>query len=115
MTGELTEATSPRALPAASAWVEQALSGQAAIVLASIAVAALGLALFTGRVSVRRALATLLGCFLLFGAPTIGRSLHALETAEAADVGNAPPAVQELPTAPPVNDPYAGASVIPSG
>ncbi len=109
----LSEPGSQRALPAAAAWLEQALSGNAALLLGSIAVAGLGYALFTGRLPVRQALATLAGCFLLFGAPIIARSLLTLERTRLAEQSTArATSSTNLPSVPRNEDPYAGAGLV---
>ncbi|MEO9131171.1 MAG: TrbC/VirB2 family protein [Sphingomonas sp.] len=63
---------------AAVTWVEHALLGTAATVTAVICVAGLGYAFLAGRVPARRAITVLIGCFILFGAPTIVAGLSAL-------------------------------------
>lgn len=109
----LAEPASQRALPNAAAWVEQALSGNAALLLGSISVAALGYALFTGRLPVRQALATVAGCVLLFGAPAIGRALRDLDgPKEAIQPSPTPMNGPNLPNVPRNEDPYAGAGLV---
>lgn len=109
----LAEPASQRALPIAAAWLEQAISGNVAFLLGSIAVAVLGYALFTGRLPVRQALATLAGCVLLFGAPAIGRALRNLDgSKEAVQQSATPMNGPTLPNVPRNEDPYAGAGLV---
>jgi type IV secretory pathway VirB2 component (pilin) len=110
----LAEAPVPPVLPSAASWIEQAITGNAALLMATIAIATLGYALFMGRLPIRQGLAALAGCFLLFGAPTIGRALQQLGGAPIAAVpdgqeGN----LTALPTAQLQADPYAGAGLVP--
>jgi len=56
-------------------WIEHGLLGSAATAVAAICVAGLGFAFLAGHVPVRRALTVLIGCFILFGAPTIAAGL----------------------------------------
>jgi type IV secretory pathway VirB2 component (pilin) len=100
---------------AAAGWVERLLIGPLGTSLAVIAVAWFGFGLLSGRLSVRRGGLLILGCFILFGAPSLARGLLGL----AGETGGArpmpvpqtitppPPAVPS----PPAFDPYAGASV----
>ena len=115
----LAEASMPRVLLSAAGWFEQAVSGNAALLVATIAVGAIGFALFTGRLPVRQGLAALAGCFLLFGSAAIGRALRGLGgPVYAASEANSPPdsSLVTLPTVPPERDPYAGAGLVyPSG
>ena len=100
---------------AAAGWFERLLTGPLGTSAAVIAVAWFGFELLAGRLSVRRGGLLVLGCFVLFGAPGIARSL--LSAANSAGGGRSapvpltiiapPPAVPS----PPAYDPYAGASV----
>jgi type IV secretory pathway VirB2 component (pilin) len=105
---------SPGALVTAANWLQQLMAGNAAMLLGVIAVAVLGLAMFNGQLPVRRGLMVVAGCFLLFGAPSIGRGLMGLPSAELAmerrDEPPDPP--RPLPTVPPDRDPYAGAGLL---
>ncbi|MEO7691074.1 MAG: TrbC/VirB2 family protein [Sphingomonas sp.] len=69
---------SSSSIVAAITWLEHALLGTAATAIAAICVAGLGYAFLAGRVPMRRAIAVLVGCFILFGAPTIAAGLSAL-------------------------------------
>lgn len=62
-------------IAAASSWLNDLLTGELAVSLAVIAIAFLGFAMLAGRIELRTALRTILGCFVLFGAPTIANSL----------------------------------------
>lgn len=102
-------------LIAAVAWIEGVLLGPVATTMATIAIAWLGIAMLTGRTDWRRGLTVVLGCFILFGAPVIGRALAGLTST---GVGAAPDLTQSeptpppaLPQMPPAVDPYAGAAV----
>jgi len=96
-------------------WLQHLLTGSVATIVAVLAVAATGAAMLTGRVDVRRGAAVIVGCFLLFGAPTITTGLYAALTGGFA--GSAPQASSSSPKAPAVPkspdpyDPYAGAAV----
>lgn len=116
-TASLAEPPSPGVLRPAAMWIEGILTGTLASVLAVIAVAALGFALLSGRIDLRRGLTVLVGCFILFGAPAIAAGLRSLADATSGEdsTSGASPTVQ-TPIAPaPPNpnyfDPYAGASV----
>lgn len=102
-------------LAGAAHWVADVMTGTVATIVATLAVAALGLAMLQGRLSVRDAARAVLGCFILFGAPYMARSLAGM--APSADI---PAVVYSAPTPPPPvvpptpqadRDPYAGASV----
>lgn len=103
------------ALLVAVNWAQDALLGTAAIILATIAIAALGLLMMQGRIPLRRGATAIFGCFLIFGSPVIARGIAGLQ----ADVaGGLPTAVVSsepplpIPASPsPGYDPYAGASV----
>lgn len=96
-------------------WVVDLLVGPIGTSIAVISVAWVGFSLLGGRLSVRRGAMVVLGCFILFGAPTIARELVGLTGL----VGGEQPApdprstapLQSPPPLPPQPDPYAGASV----
>lgn len=104
------------AIAAAAEWVADSLLGSAAISTGILAIAAIGIAMLWGRLDLRFAGRTVLGVFILFGAPMISyelmQTLGARETATP-DIAQSPdvlpPAV--IPKNAPVNDPYAGAAV----
>lgn len=105
------------ALSNAVLWAQSALLGTIASAIAVIAVATMGLLMLSGRIDVRRGARTILGCFLIFGAPTIAAAFMAM--VGGATEAPAPPQAESaplpvLPPAPPRQtsvDPYAGASV----
>lgn len=109
------------ALLTAARWMESLVQGPAATTLAVLAVAATGLMMLSGRLPVRRGLVVALGCFVLFGAPTIARGLFAAAggmpesgVAPAMPIAAAVPPPAYNPPSPPrqAADPYAGASII---
>jgi type IV secretory pathway VirB2 component (pilin) len=67
--------TPTNAIHAAVYWVEGALDGTFASILAVIAIASVGLLLMTGRVDVRRATQVIVGCFIIFGASAIAQGI----------------------------------------
>jgi type IV secretory pathway VirB2 component (pilin) len=109
----------PVAIHAAVEWLQQTLTGTLATTVAIIAIAWFGLMMISGRIPRRRGLQLVLGCFIVFGASTIGASLtHILGSADrdvmevpgpGVVVATVPPPTQRVP---PVNyDPYAGAAL----
>lgn len=103
------------AIVAAVKWVVDGLLGPAAISIAVVAVGGIGLAMLLGRFDLRLAGRTVLGIFIIFGAPVIAYEITQSSTARqtALDVAitvNAP-AAPTMPKNAPVNDPYAGAAV----
>lgn len=112
----------PNAIDGAIGWFQATLVGSVATAVAIIAMACLGLLLLSGRLSGRRGIQLILGCFVVFGAPTIASGiLNALSLKD-----DRAPAVDALPTAanvapvpmrplPPNQpyDPYAGAALPP--
>lgn len=106
------------ALIASVVWLRALLTGTAAVTVAILAVATLGILMLSGRLELRRGVRTLIGCFVLFGATALSAGIvGAGQLSEAglvvppapisvSPINNAHPA---LPTAP--YDPYAGASV----
>jgi len=106
---------------AAVSWVQGALLGTVATAIATIAIAALGFLMLTGRLPVRRGMIAILGCFILFGASSMARSIRSglAEMAGAPEpvpVAYAPPPLRPPPppAAPrpvPPADPFAGAAV----
>lgn len=116
MATDLGTPISPGALVTAANWLQQVVAGNAAMLLGVIAVAVLGLGMFNGQLPVRRGLVVVAGCFLLFGAPSIGRALLGLPNAEpkevAASEGEPVPKPVSLPAVPIDRDPYAGAGLV---
>jgi type IV secretory pathway VirB2 component (pilin) len=102
-------------LPAVE-WVQGLLLGTVATSVAVIAVAATGFLMLSGRIDARRGLITIIGCFILFGAPAIARGLRAAagdgEIAANQPIDPPPPLLAPpTPPKPNVFDPYAGASL----
>ena len=100
-------------------WLQNVLLGPIATAIAIIAVAGLGYMALSGRIDLRRGASVVIGCFVMFGAPTIARGIQAVAGAPDPGFFSAPPVAQVqdpviVPTpAPAVDtyDPYAGASV----
>lgn len=105
----------PEPVIASSAdWVGHTLLGNVAIGLCVIAVAFVGLMLMSGHLAVREAMRVCLGCFILFGAPTIASSLFGGPNPQAQMTVEAPIMADPVPSPqlPPAHyDPYAGASL----
>ncbi|MFL9841149.1 TrbC/VirB2 family protein [Sphingomonas sp. ST-64] len=112
--GDPLSGPSSSALVAAAEWIQGTLLGTLATTIAVIAIAWIGLGMLTGRIDLRRGATIVLGCFVLFGAPTIAAGLMRLGDAS---VGRAAEPIAPAPPAPIVTlspvpyDPYAGASV----
>lgn len=98
-------------------WVQSAMFGTIASAVAVIAIALVGMAMLGGRIDVRHSIRTVLGCFLIFGAPTIAAAFMALVSVPTAPVIESIPVATPLALLPPPPpreasfDPYAGASV----
>lgn len=113
-------ATEPSALTTAVTWLEGVLLGSVATAVATIAVAGVGFMLLTGRVHYRKGAQVVIGCFILFGAPTIVAGVTSASASIGGGSGPAPEVVVSPPVAvapmpapaqPPGNyDPFAGAS-----
>lgn len=68
-------------------WLESALLGSLATVVATLAIAGVGFLMLSGRFEPRRASIVILGCFLLFGSGVIASGLvGASETVAAQEV-----------------------------
>jgi type IV secretory pathway VirB2 component (pilin) len=65
----------PGVLVPAVQWIEGALLGSLATVIAILAIAGIGFAMFSGRIALRRTISAILGCFVLLGASSIARGL----------------------------------------
>lgn len=106
-------------LLADASWIEGTLLGGLATIVAVIAVAAVGVAMFEGRVDLKRGMAVIAGCFVLFGAPAISAGLMSIVERDGVAVTKAPAPLALtmpppiLPPAPQKQgfDPYAGAAV----
>lgn len=100
---------------AAMQWVVDLLIGPIGTSIAIIAVAWVGFSLLEGRLTVRRGATVVLGCFILFGAPTIARELLGLAGRDGGQIAapDLPPAAppKPPPPLPPQPDPYAGAAL----
>jgi type IV secretory pathway VirB2 component (pilin) len=114
----LTDPTGSRPIAEGVAWVQGAALGSVATTVAVIAVAAIGLMMFAGRLELRRGITVVLGCFILFGAASIAAELTGLDRADGLQgsvaASDPSPLASQLPaSAPPpaAYDPYAGASV----
>lgn len=105
--------TGGSSLSAAATWISATMLGTVGTSLAVISIAGLGFEMLGGRLSVRRGVTMILGCFILFGAPAIAAAFIALarDTSSAVPVPvHTPSAERPLPSkAPPPSDPYAGA------
>lgn len=113
--GDPLSGPSSSALPAAAEWIQGTLLGSLATTIAVIAIAWIGLGMLTGRIDLRRGATVVLGCFVLFGAPTIAAGLMRLGDAggpaSVPVVVAAPPPPPKMSPSPAPYDPYAGASV----
>ena len=98
----------------AGLWLQHLLLGGLATSVAVLAIAVAGTAMLTGRIDIRRGSTVILGCFLLFGAPTIATGLRNVLGTNGAIAENTPSPATKLPSMPPSTnpfDPYAGATV----
>jgi type IV secretory pathway VirB2 component (pilin) len=114
----LTDAPASSAIDASAAWISDLIVGPLATFIAVIVIAWMGFAMLSGRLAIRRGLAAILGCFLLFGAKGIADGLRAAAAAEAS------PRTAIIPPPPHFSntpkhldntnnyDPYAGAAVM---
>jgi type IV secretory pathway VirB2 component (pilin) len=113
----LTDSPPDSAITSATIWISDLLFGPLATSIAIIAIAWVGFSMLSGRIEIRRGLAVVFGCFLLFGAKGIAEGLRSTATIEGAPpVANAPPPPNFQKSSPSANktdayDPYAGASV----
>ncbi|BBF68407.1 hypothetical protein SBA_ch1_06070 [Sphingomonas bisphenolicum] len=92
------------------------MTGSMATAIATLAIAVLGFLMFSGRFDWRRSAATIMGCFLIFGAPIIaGGLMGAASTNMIAkrQVSEEPLVTPPTPRAPQHYDPYAGAALPP--
>lgn len=90
--------------------------GSPATVAATLAVAIVGFQLFEGRMCWRRGVRTMIGCFLIFGAPVIAAGLLMPISTGSASLPH--PSIEVDVTPPPPRaaqpyDPYAGAALPP--
>lgn len=117
--GFTTYPSEPSVFVAASEWVQATLLGSLATAVAVIAVATVGLLLLTGRLSLKRGLMVIVGCFILFGASNVANGLRSAGSSFASVSGESltgtqvqPTALQLPPPAPAQEDPYAGATLM---
>lgn len=110
------------AISGALQWIESALAGNLASAVAIIAIACFGMMLMSGRISKRRGVQLVFGCFIVFGAGPIAQGI--VHTILGVDHGGRlepakmPPAIlQSAPTSATLPadtyDPYAGAALPP--
>ena len=105
-------------LVAAMSWLQQTMLGPLATTIAVIAVASVGLMVFSGRLNIRYGINVIVGCFIVFGASAIGSGIQSFsgrgEVGELARESLWTPAPTALPPPAPEDpaaaDPYAGAS-----
>ena len=101
-------------LVAAVGWIQSLVLGSLAVSVAVIAIAAVGFLMLTGRVSYRRGLGAVIGCFIVFAAAGVGAALRtSLATGSASDPkvlpSSGPSAGSQAPSTPPaLYDPNAG-------
>jgi type IV secretion system protein VirB2 len=117
----LTDPPAISAIAAATAWVSDLLFGPLATAIAIIAIAWIGFAMLSGRIDIRRGLAVVFGCFLLFGARGIAEGLRSAAVSEnTPTIAAVPPPPVFAKPAPSAGvqsgyDPYAGAAVMRPG
>lgn len=105
------------ALAQAGQWAAQLATGSIATGAATIAIAAVGFAMLAGRMDLRRGANVIIGCFILFAAPTMARTVlqwagaGEADRAAAYDLSSLPTAPSGPPSAQPFA-PYAGVSLI---
>jgi type IV secretory pathway VirB2 component (pilin) len=101
--GDTPQVEGAEPLLAALQWLQGTALGTIATMIAIIAIAAIGILLLTGRIEWRRGVTTIIGCFVLFGAPAIASGiLSAIGDGGASD---AAPIVVTPVQAPPVPAP----------
>jgi type IV secretion system protein VirB2 len=102
-------------------WLQTAMLGTIATIIAGLAVAFVGTLMLTGRLNWRRGSTVVVGCFILFGAPRIAAGIR-FASSQSVSAASAPPASLPPPefgkvvsspskAAPVPYDPYAGAAV----
>jgi type IV secretory pathway VirB2 component (pilin) len=109
------------AITSAIAWLEGALLGTVATVVAVLAIASVGFLMLSGRIDVRRAAQVIFGCFIIFGASTIANGILSGLVRDGANAELAqspqPPLLPQSPAYPSSSatpyDPYAGAALPP--
>ena len=115
MTNESYTAYSESALVSSIDWLNSLVLGSLAIGLCVIAVAIMGLMMFSGRLPLRQGLRVILGCFILLGAPVIAAGFMGIWQGAAESPSAQPMLVENIeqrePPPPANHDPYAGASL----
>lgn len=97
----------------AAEWLQGFLLGETATLIAMLAVAWVGYQMLDRRISVRRGVEVILGCFILFSAPTVIAGLRG-STDDAVypqTDPRQPPSPSPSPSKAPPYDPYAGAAM----
>lgn len=115
--GSLMDPSIEPSLQSSLDWVTGTLLGSVAIAISVIAVASLGFIMLTGRLPIRRGIQSIIGCFVLFGAPAIAAtftgfwqgSVSELPQVSIAENSELSTPRDDLPPA--QYDPYAGASL----
>lgn len=96
-------------------WLTGTLLGNIAVSFCVLAIAVLGLMMFTGRLPVREGLRVVIGCFVLLGAPLIAAGFAGAWSGAidgpAVQVAPLPDPSPRAELSPADYDPYAGASV----
>lgn len=99
--------------PSAAEWLQDFLLGAPTTSIAMLAVAWVGYQMLDGRISVKRGVEVILGCFILFSAPAIIAGLRGptddrvFPQAELSPL----PSPSPSPSKTPPDDPYAGAAM----
>ena len=99
--------------PSAAEWLQDFLLGAPATSIAMLAVAWVGLQMLDGRISVKRGVEVILGCFILFSAPALIAGLWG-STSDAVVPQFEPsplPSSKPVPSTSAPYDPYAGAAI----
>lgn len=69
------ESSNANAINSAVGWLQSALIGTVATIVAITAIASVGFLMLAGRIDVRRAAQVVFGCFIIFGAATIANGI----------------------------------------
>jgi type IV secretory pathway VirB2 component (pilin) len=110
---------SEQSLTGALRWIEAILLGSVGTSIAALAMAGVGLAMLSGRMSYRGGARAVIGCFILFGASHIASTLTSFSRTKGEAIVVPPVAPAAAPSLPEVQpsaganpfDPYAGAAV----
>lgn len=107
------EGASQSAFAVALNWIRLLVLGRLALALAVMAIAGVGLGFLSGRIDAGRAVRVVVGCFILFGAPSIAGSLLHVNDGQRQVQTITPvlPPPARVVRNPQPFDPYAGASV----